>query len=178
MSDTTSTPKRHDNPSRDLWVASLLDPAFDHEHKTWKEARDRYSETRSTADLAALPLLPNQRPTLWKLRALSIAARSLVLGASTISGQRLNALRLALVERADGATVQLDGTITGATPTTLACIEGAALPQVKDEALQSAADEWGGVWLDELGDVVLHRMDLPPKRYIPFPLPLPSALLT
>jgi len=181
MTDTSkpeAPAKRHDNPARDLLVASLTDPAFDHAHATWREASARYGETRAFADLAALPLLPNQRPTLWKVRPLSIAARAIVLGASTAASQRLNALRLGLVERLDGALVQLDGAVTGATPTALPCIEGAALPQVKDEALQAAADEWGGVWLDELADVILHRMDLPPRRYIPFPLPLPSALLT
>lgn len=181
MTDTSKTEapaKRHDNPARDLLVASLTDPAFDRAQPTWREASARYGETRAVADLAALPLLPNQRPTLWKVRPLSIAARAIVLGATTVASQRLNALRLGLVERLDGALAQFDGTVTGATPTALQTIEGAALPQVKDEAIQAAADEWGGVWLDELADVILHRMDLPPRRYIPFPLPLPSVLLT
>ena len=36
---------------------------------------------------------------------------------------------------------------------------------------------FGGVWVDEIGDVILHRADLPPSRFVRFPLPLSSALV-
>lgn len=170
--------KRHDNPARDLLVASLTDPAFDHAHPTWREASARYGETRAVADLAALPVIPGQLPTLWRVRPLSIAARASVLGTSSVAVQRLFALRFGLVERLDGAAVQANGNPVGGTTTALATVDGAAIAQTRDEAIQAAADEWGGVWLDEIADVILHRMDLPPRRYFPFPLPLPSALLT
>ena len=186
MSDATSTPpaapplppKRNDHPARDLWVGSLLDPAFDRAHASWKETSARYSETRAAADLRAMPVILGQRPTLWRLRPLSITARQTVLTSTSYPMQRLLALRLGLVERVDGAELSPEGAPVGVVPVVLKGIEGSVTPQLTDEAMQGEVDAWGGYWLDEIADVILARMDLSPRRYLPFPLPLPSALLT
>ena len=165
----------HDNPARETHVASLADPSFDHAHADWPKLRDAYARSRSLADLAKLPRLAEQPLTLWRLRPLSVAARSAVFASAAESMQRLSAVRLGVVARLDNATVE-GGAVKGA-ETVLPAIEG-GLPQVQDPALQAEVDAWGGLWVDELGDVIIHRTNLPPRRFFAFPLPLPSALLT
>jgi hypothetical protein len=61
--------------------------------------------------------------------------------------------------------------------TALPLFEGAQVPQITAAAVDAQTETHGGLWIDEIGEVVLHRTDLPPRRYLPFPLPLPSTHL-
>lgn len=169
-------PKRYDNPARDAFIASVGDPAFDRAHKDWPVLRDRYADTRSVADLAALPTLPEQWPTLFRVRALSVAARATCYAAPSVPAQRVNALRLGLVARVDGPRTYADGAVAGCAETAFATVPGAALQQVAEEALDGVAALLGGDGLDELADAILHRADANPRRMLPFPLPPRSVL--
>lgn len=171
-------PKRYDNPARDAWVASVGDPAFDREHPEWIARRNRYADTRSVADLAALPVLPEQQPQLWRVRPLTTAGRATAYTSGASSLQRITALRLGLVARIDGPRTYdtVSGTVGGAAEVPLAQLAGAALAQVTDAALDEAGAHLGGDGLDELADVILHRADASPRRMLPFPLPPRSAL--
>lgn len=168
--------QKHDNPARETFVASLLDPAWDRSHAAWPAARDAYIATRSLAALAAIPIAAGQAPVLWRIRALSVAARAACYGSSLASVQRLSALRHGLVARLDGPRF-IDGRVEATRETIFDTIPGAPLPTVPDSVLQTQVDEWGGLWVDEIGDVIIHRADLPPSRFVRFPLPLPSALV-
>lgn len=170
-------PPRNDNPARDTWVASLLDPAFDKAHENWRAACDRYVATRALADLAKLPTLPEQWPTLWRLRPLTAIARTLVYSNTNLVGQRHTALRLALVARVDGPRTYVDGAVANCKEERLAHLRGAAVPQVEEAAIDAQVNEFGGLWLDEIGEIVIHRTNAPRKVYLPFPQPLPSQLL-
>lgn len=171
-------PKRFDNPARDAFVASVGDPAFDRSHKEWETLRNRYADTRSIADLAALPVLPEQWPQLWRVRPLTTAGRATAYTSGASSLQRITALRLGLVARIDGPRTydDVNGTVGGATEVALAQLAGAALAQVTEAALDEAGAHLGGDGLDELADVILHRADVSPRRMLPFPLPPRSAL--
>jgi hypothetical protein len=170
-------PLRNDNPARDTWIASLLDPAFDRNHREWPERRDRYTATRAVADLAALPTLPEQFPSLWRVRALSAVARTGIYAQATVTAQRLTALRFALVARIDGARTYGPDGVTGCAERAFARVKGAPVPQVEDAAIDAEMNEFGGLWLDELGEVVIHRTNAPRRVYLPFPLLLPSSVL-
>lgn len=178
MTDPTP-PKRYDNPARDAWVASVGDPAFDREHEAWPALRDRYVDTRSVADLAALPTLPGQWPTLWRARALSVGARATCYSATSVAAQRLNALRFGLVSQVDGprAYEPAEGRVSGCAEKPFDVVPGAVFPQAADAGLDALAALVGGDGLDELADVILHRADSNPRRLLPFPLPPRSALL-
>lgn len=175
----TDAPLRHDNPARDAFVASLLDPALDRDHPTWPAARDRYARTRAVVDLAALPTLPDQWPTLWRLRPLTSVARAAALSNASIVLQRLSAVRFSVVARIDGPRTYepVKGTVSDCAETMLPLHEGAQIPQISGPAVDAQTETHGGLWIDEIGEVVLHRTDLPPRRYLPFPLPLPSTHL-
>lgn len=170
-------PLRNDNPARDTWVCTLLDAAFDREHEEWPALRDRYANTRAVADLAKLPALPGQWPALWRLRALSAVARTSFFAQASIGAQRLTALRLALVGRVDGPRTYAADGVTGCVEKALPRLKGAPVPQVEDAAIDAQLDEYGGLWLDELGEVVIHRTNAPRRVYLPFPLLLPSSVL-
>lgn len=167
-------PQRADSPTHPLWVASLSDPAWDRTSPSWATAAERYANTRALVDLIALPLVPNAVPRLYRLRPLSIQVRALVLSQSSLGAQRLAALRFALESVID-STISMNGPDSG-TPTPFAQYPGVTHWQVHDDALQAEADTVGALVLDEIADVVLHRLDLPPRRFFPFPLPLPSAM--
>lgn len=175
---TPPAPKRYDNPARDAFIASVGDPAFDRSHPAWVNLRDRYIDTRSIADLAALPVLPEQWPQLWRVRPLTTGGRATAYTSATPSLQRITALRLGLVSRVDGPRTYdaVNGTIGGATEIALPQVPNAPLPQVTDAALDEASAQLGGDALDELADVILHRADGSPRRMLPFPLPPRSAL--
>lgn len=175
----TDAPLRHDNPARDAFVASLLDPAFDRDAPGWAAARDRYAKTRAVVDLAALPVLPDQWPTLWRVRPLSSVARAAALSNSSVVLQRLSAVRFGVAARIDGPRAYdlSRGGVTECVEVALATTEGAQIPQITAAAVDAQTETHGGLWIDEIGEVILHRTDLPPRRYLPFPLPLPSALL-
>lgn len=170
-------PPRNDNPARDTWVCSLLDAAFDREHAEWPALRDRYANTRAVADLAKLPALPGQWPALWRLRALSAVARTSFFAQASLGAQRLTALRLALVARVDGPRTYAEGGVTGCTEKAFPRLKGAPVPQVEDAAIDAEMNELGGLWLDELGELVIHRTNAPRRVYLPFPLLLPSSVL-
>jgi len=178
VTEAAPTPKRYDSPARDAFIASVGDPAFDREHPAWVALRDRYVDTRSIADLAALPVLPEQQPQLWRVRPLTTAGRATAYTSATPSLQRITALRLGLVSRVDGPRTYdaVNGTIGGATEIALAQMPNAPLPQVTDAALDEASSQLGGDALDELADVILHRADASPRRVLPFPLPPLSTL--
>lgn len=167
---------QNDNPSRDTWLASLLDPAFDRDHPDWPELRDRYAQTRAVADLARLPTVPEQHPVLWRVRALSAVARTAIYAQTSLAAQRLTALRFALAARVDGPRAYGPDGVQGA-EVRFALVRGAAVPQVEDAAVDAQASEFGGLWLDELGEVVIHRTNAPRRVYLPFPLLLPSTVL-
>lgn len=176
MSPNDLPPPQNDNPARDAYVASLADPAFDREHPDWLELRDRYVETRALADLARLPVKPGCHPTLWRIRPLTVAARATAYSTAAPSLQRLWAARLGLVARVDGPRVYGDGAVSDCAEKRLDTHRGSNPPQVKDEALDEAARQFGGDLLDELADVILHRANTSPKKLLPFPPPPPSAL--
>lgn len=175
----TMTAKRYDNPARDAYVASIGDPAFDRASPAWPALRDRYVDTRSIADLAALPVLPAQLPTLWRVRPLTVAGRAMAYASSSASLQRLNAVRLALIARVDGPRTYdaAEGRVTGCTEVEAQQMANTAVPQAHESAVDAAAALLGGDGLDELGDVILHRASGNPRRMLPFPLPPPSVLL-
>lgn len=174
-----AAPLRHDNPARDAFLASLLDPAFDRAAPGWAALRDRYAKTRAVADLAALPTLPDQWPTLWRVRALGAVARAAALTNTSTVLQRLSAVRFGVVSRIDGPRTYDpgNGVVVNATESPLAVAEGAQLPQLATAAVDAQVETHGGLWVDEIGEAILHRTDLPPRRYLPFPCPLPSSLL-
>jgi hypothetical protein len=175
----TDAPLRHDNPARDTWVASLLDPALDRDHPAWPAARDRYARTRAIADLAALPTIPDQWPTLWRLRPLTSVARAAALSSTSTVLQRLSAVRFGVVARIEGPRSYdpARGTVGDCAEVALPTADGAQVPQITAAAVDAQTETHGGLWIDEVGEIILHRTDLPPRRYLPFPLPLPSALL-
>lgn len=172
------TTKRYDNPARDAYVASLGDPAFDRSNPAWPALRDRYIDTRSIADLAALPVLPEQWPTLWRVRPLTVAGRAMAYASTSPSLQRLNAVRLALVARVDGPRIYdaAEGRVSGCTESEAPQMANVAVAQALESAVDAAHALLGGDGLDELGDVILHRASGNPRRMLPFPLPPPSAL--
>lgn len=153
-------------PTVPLEVVSLADPALDRAHLWWPELSARYARTRHPDDLIALPRLLGARPTRWTLRAVSVAARALILSAPTVAQQQLLALRFSLAAVSDETGARL-----------LPVIPQSAPPQVADATIESEIlAVWGGVVLDELGDVALHRLDLQPRSFVPFPRPPRSVL--
>lgn len=167
---------QNDNPAKDTWVASLLDAAFDRQHPDWPDLRDRYAQTRAVADLARLPTVPELAPALWRLRPLSAVARTAIYAQTSLAAQRLTALRFALVARVDGPRSYGPDGVQG-NETRFPLVKGAAVPQVEDAAIDAQAAELGGLWLDEIGEVVIHRTNAPRRVYLPFPLLLPSTVL-
>lgn len=177
VAEAPAAPLRNDNPARDTWIASLLDPAFDRDHLEWPARRDRYAATRAVADLAALPLVPELLPALWRVRALSAVARTGVYAQASLGAQRLTALRFALVARVDGPRTYAPDGVVNCTERAFPRVKGAAVPQVEDAAIDAEMSELGGLWLDEIGEVVIHRTNAPRRVYLPFPLLLPSSVL-
>lgn len=165
-----------DNPARDTFVASLTDPAFDRAHASWRDLSRRYAETRAVADLAALPCRDGLVPTLWRIRALSVSARAGCYTSSIASLQRLQAVRFGLVARLDNARF-IAGKVEATSERIFEPIKGISVAQVSDDDIQAQVESFGGVWVDEIGDIILHRADLPPSRFVRFPLPLSSALV-
>lgn len=165
--------KQHDHPAAPIWVASLTDAAWDRSHAKWPELSAAYADSRSQADLEALPVSVGMTPTLFRVRALPVLTRALVLSHSTLAAQRLSALRFGL---ADKAVALFSGAMPTGEITPLRLVEGATTATVHEDELQSIANLYGGVVLDEIADVILHRLDLPPARFLPFPLPVPSAM--
>jgi hypothetical protein len=171
------TPPQNDSPARDAYVATLADPAFDRDHADWPALSDRYVRTRALADLARLPTRPGLWPTLWRIRPLSVAARATAHSSAAVSLQRLWGARLGLVARVDGTRVYGDGAVSDCQEKRLDTYPGSAPPQVKDEALDAQVAEFGGDWLDEIAEVILHRTNSAPRKLLPFPQPPASALL-
>lgn len=176
MSTEKLPPPQNDNPGRDAYVASLLDPAFDREHADWPDLRDRYVETRALADLSRLPVKPGTWPSLFRIRPLTVAARATAHSSPAVSLQRLWAARLGVVSRVDGARVYGDGTVSDCNEKRFATHRGSNPPQVTDEELDALLREFGGDLLDELAEVILHRANTSPRKLLPFPQPPPSAL--
>lgn len=171
------SPPQNDSPARDAYVATLADPAFDRAHGDWPALRDRYIQTRALADLARLPTLGGLWPVLWRIRPLSVAARATAHSSAAVSLQRLWAARLGLVARVDGARVYGDGAVSDCQEKRFDAYPGSSPPQVKDEVLDAQVQEFGGDWLDEVAEVILHRVNSSPRKLLPFPPPPASALL-
>lgn len=169
-------PLQNDSPARDAYVASLGDLAFDREHADWPALRDRYIQTRALADLARLPTQGGLWPVLWRIRPLTVAARATAHSSPAVSLQRLWAARLGLVARVDGARIYGDGAVSDCQEKRLDTHPGANPPQVKDEVLDAQVQEFGGDWLDEIAEVILHRVNASPRKLLPFPQP-PLSLL-
>lgn len=176
MSTEKLPPPQNDSPARDAYVASLADPAFDRAHADWDALRDRYVETRALADLARLPVRPGAWPTLFRVRPLSVSARATAHSSPAVSLQRLWAARLGVVARVDGPRVYGDGAVSDCTEKRLATHRGSNPPQATDEELDAMVQEFGGDWLDELAEVILHRANTSPRKLLPFPQPPLSAL--
>ncbi len=170
-------PPQNDSPARDAYVATLSDSAFNRDHDDWPALRDRYIQTRALADLARLPVLPGRWPTLWRIRPLTVAARATAHSSPAVSLQRLWAARLGLVARVDGPRTFGDGVIGDCQEKRLDTYPGSSPAQVKDEALDAQVQEFGGDWLDEVAEVILHRVNTSPRKLLPFPQPPASALL-
>ena len=176
MSTEKLPPPQNDNPGRDAYVASLADPAFDRAHADWGALRDRYVETRALADLARLPVKPGAWTTLFRVRPLSVSARATAHSSPAVSLQRLWAARLGVVARVDGPRVYGDGAVSDCQEKRLATHRGSTPPQATDEELDALVQEFGGDWLDELAEVILHRANTSPRKLLPFPQPPLSAL--
>jgi hypothetical protein len=186
------TPLRFDNPARDTFLASVADPAFavptldefarlsGDERAAGERARallNTYAESRSLADLAAIPLRGAEKPVLWRVRAINAEQRALVNSNRLPALADLDAARFGVVARVEGATVTPEGTVTGGTETKLAQTEGARLPTITDAAIDGETSLAGGTWVDEMGAAIRHRSDQHPRRCLPFPLPQRVAAL-
>jgi hypothetical protein len=157
------------NPTHATYVASVLDPAFNTSTTEGRAALDVYASTRELADLAKIPLAGGDRPTLWKVKALTAEQRAIVLS-NTFAGMRaLDATRFAVIARLEGATVGANG-IEGGKETALET-SGEKSPMLTEKALAAEVEIAGGAWVDEIGSVVIHRANLHPRRFRPFTLP-------
>lgn len=163
------------SPSSPLWVAQIAgygDPAFDRDHDGFAAALRLYEQTRRPEHLAAIPLVPGARLTLWKLRPLTPAERTDVKGFATEDLRRFIAFRTAVVARIDGGAVSASGEVTG--PERPAPLMPNGKLTSDDWLTEQVADAGGGI-VDELGALVLQRATVHPKA--PRPYRLPQSLL-
>lgn len=158
-----------DNPARDTYVASYLDPAFDTSTPEGLAALDAYARTRALADLAKVPLVEHTRPVLWRVRALTAQERAIVVSNRTPPMADYDAVRYAVIERIEDAVVTPEGRVEGGRPTLLARDKASGLATA--EALAAEMDVAGGAWIDEMGGVIRQRTDMHPRRLLPFRLP-------
>jgi len=180
------TNNRYENPARDTHLASVLDPAFavpgtdelarlTGDERAEGERRrallNTYAESRSLADLIAVPTRGTERPVLWRVRALGVEQRALVNSNRLPALADLDAVRFGVVARIEGATITPDGAVQGGTETKLALTEGARLVTITDAAIDGEMAVGGGTWVDEMGAAIRHRSDQHPRRCLPFPLP-------
>lgn len=186
------TTRRYENPARETFIASALDPAFDvpttdelarltgderAEGERRRALLNTYAESRSLADLAAIPLRSNERPVLWRVRALGAEQRALVNSNRLVANADLDAVRFGVVARIEGASITADGAVTGGVETKLALVPGARLVSITDEAIDGEVAIAGGTWVDEMGGAIRHRSDQHPRRCLPFTLPPRAAAL-
>ncbi len=140
-----------------LWVAQIAaprtDPAFDRsDREAWLVAAKRYTQTRSPADLAALPLLEGRKPRLYAVRVLSPEAYTAVKAQGTVEQRDLLACRagVAAYKDTDGRT--FDAPLEAGSP-------GAA-PVATAAWLKTLQSLGGGQLLQELAAVVLRRYEI------------------
>jgi hypothetical protein len=125
------------------------DPAFDRAHPDYLTALRAYARSRLPSDLAAIPLREGRSPRLFAVRVLSPEARAIVRDAQGDGSRALLAVRMGVASYADGPT-------THSAPTESSSHLGAMASRDWCVTLSALG---GGMLLDELAAVVIHRAD-------------------
>ncbi|MDB4930529.1 MAG: hypothetical protein JWM10_3013 [Myxococcaceae bacterium] len=147
------------------------DPAINLGAKGVSEALTRYARTRSDEDRAKVPMLPNQRPTLFKLSPMSVAA---VRWCKQVTGEERAQRVVACIchefvdEKGTDHRAADFGKIYEE--------EKSRFAVAPDEWLQHIADLHGNGALRELAQVALDRAEASPRALSPFRLPAGSML--
>lgn len=164
------------NPSKPLWVLPIADPAdpiIDTAHPECPERVAVYVRTRDPLDLGRLPRVEGQRTTLWLLKPLSSTERAVVMGEPAEERRRTLAFRIACHERVDDAGISGDGLPVGGTPVKAQAekVDGAATSFAPESWVDAAQAIGGGQLVSELGQLIIDRANVHPRKLAPFRLP-------